>query len=242
MATASLSYSLHSSEDSIDLRGQAKKCRDYIFALQEISLAKLYAESRLSVMLDLCLKRDDFPVRCKAASEDHAPMLNSSIFMLEFYAVERSHCDHRDEQMVFIVNVELMEGQNIAVPSLVRFHAIDNQVVKGGGSWYFSSNSGPKIVFGLERVNREFAELGIVAGNKCSIGPAPGNIQSAMEIVDCIAHHQSQVSGQCAIRKAIVEELFPRFSVNVQAGAVTVGRGIKSLIDFRDVLLGSLDF
>lgn len=236
-----LFHPLQDSDDAIGFSGKAKQRRDHLFALQEISLAERYAESRLSVMLDLCLKGNHLPVKVGAYQSD-VQSLNSPVFMLEFHAIKRSDREHWNQETVFIVDVEFMEGSNIGIPSFVRFHAIDNKVEERRGTWHFSSHFGLKISSFLFGVDRELTELGIGARNKGAIGSAPRDVEGAMEIVNSISNGEGYFLGQRAISKAVVEKLFPRLRIDVQAGSVMVGRGEESLLDIRDVILGPFDF
>jgi hypothetical protein len=62
-----------------------------------------------------------------------------------------------------------------------------------------------------------------------------------MEIVNCVADHERNIGAEGPIKKNVVEELFPRLTVDVQGGAVAVGRGTESLLDISDVLIGPFD-
>jgi hypothetical protein len=146
--------------------------------------------------------------------------------------------------MVLVVNVEIVEGENIAVPSLVTFHTVKHEFNDGRGFWYFSAfrECGFKFLASALRINREFSMPGRTLGTEGMNSSTPNNIKSASEIVDRITNNQGNVMAQLSISKAVIEELFPRFAVDVQAGAVTVRRGAESLLDIRDVLIGPFDF
>lgn len=236
-----LFHPLQDSDDAIDFGSNAKQSLNHLFTLQGISLAERYAEARLSVVLDLCPKRNKLPVIVGSRQHNIQP-LNFPVFMLEFHAIDSSDREHWDQKMVFVVDVELVEGSNISIPSSVRFHAIHDEVEEYMRGWYFSAHSGLKIPSFLLGVNRELAEPGIDFRNEGAVSGTPRNIERAVEIVDSISHRERDFPRQLAVSKMVVEELFPRLRVDVQAGAVTVGRSEDSLLNICDVLIGPLNF
>ena len=136
---------------------------------------------------------------------------------------------------MFIANVESMKGQDIFIPSLVRLHSIDNKTKKRG-RYYHSIQHGFKLFSLYLGEDREFA-----MGGNFREQSTPSKIKCASQVVDCIANNQGNIGSQETVSKSVVEELFPRIAIMVQAGAVTVRRGAESLLDIRDVLLGPFD-
>lgn len=230
-----------SPDDAANLRRESNQGRNDLLILQSIPLAERYQESRLSVILDLCSIRHDSSVVTGSRQNNISP-LPTPIYILKFQALDGRNGNHWDKGMVFVVNVELMNGENISVPSSVWFYAIDEQIKEGGGGRYFSAQFGlkaPSLFFG---VDGELAKFGVGIRDECRVRFTPRNVQSAVQIVDCIANNERNFPRQSPISKSVIEELFPRLSINVQAGSVSVGRGEKSLIDIRDVLIGPFDF
>lgn len=221
-------------DNSEGLSREAPKRRHYVNSLQRCSLAEGYLKSDLSVVLKLGLQSNNLSVGIGSCQGD-IESVDRSVFVLQFHAANSSYCKHWNEQKMFIVNVESAEGQNIPIPSLVRFHFIDDKVDERTG-YFFSLQSGLKVFSRLLGKNGKFAVIGDSWQH-----PTPRDIKSAIEIVDCIAHNQCDIGAECAVSKAIVEELFPRVSVDVQAGAVSVRRGAESLVDILDVLIGPFD-
>ena len=91
--------------------------------------------------------------------------------------------------MVFVVDVEIVEGQNIGVPSLVAFHSVDHELNDRGGFWYLSAfrKRGFKFLAGPFGIDRELPILGRDLSSQSVNGSTPHNIESASEIMDCIA-------------------------------------------------------
>ena len=223
-------HSLQSVRD--ELVGKVR--RHYVEALQRCSFAESYAEFNLSVILKLGTKFNDLSVEIRS-SNGNIKSINRPVFVLQFNAANPSHRKHGNEEEMFIVNIESAEGQNIHIPSLVRFHCIDDKVDERG-QYFFSLQSGLKVFSRLLGKDRKLA----VIGNSWQHS-APRDIEGAVEIVNCIANNQGDICSEVAISKAVVEELFPRISIDVQAGAVSVRRGAESLVDIVDVIVGPLD-
>jgi len=209
--------------------------------LQRCSIAEGYAENRLSVILDLGPKGDLPPVGIRSG-KGNGEIGSQPVFVLQFDAVNPDDGEHRNQEIVFVVNVEIMQGANIGIPSLVTFHAINNEIEEGRRGRYFSAfrERGFKLmpVF----VDREFGPSRVGLRENRSNRGAPCDIKSAVEIVNCIANHQGDIGAQFPVSKAVVEELFPRLAIDVQAGSLSVSRGSESLLDIRDVLVGPFDF
>ena len=235
-----LCHSLEDSDEFESLRVEAEKRRDYREIVSRCSLSERYLKSDLSIVLELAVQGHHLPVGIGPGQAD-GKLGNCSVFVLQFHAIDSSDCEHWDQEAVFVVNVESMERTNIAVPSLVRFHAIDHEIEEGRGVAYSSSLSEigyklmPRIWDGKLRVT------GVSRRTKLSHDATPCDIESAMEIVNCIANDQCNIGKQGLVHHSVVNELLPRLEIAVQAGAVCVGRGVESLVDIRDVLFGPFD-
>lgn len=236
-----LFHPLHDSDKPGDLHGEAVEGRDYLSALQRISLAERYIESKLSVALELCPKRDSL-LKVVRSRKLNVQSVNAPVFILQFHALKRGDSDHWNQEMVFVANVELVEGVNIAVPSIVRLYAIDYKIKKGAGVWYLSAHSRLKVFPRLFWINGKLAEFGVSTGDQGAICRTPSNIQSAMQIVNCVSDYQGDIACQGAVGKAVIDELFPRLRIDVQAGAVAIQRSAESLLDIGDMLLSPFDF
>ncbi len=232
--------SLQDSNDLANLRVEAKQRRDDLLTLRQCSLSERYLESELSVVLDLTVQGNSRSVGA-GTNQHYGVSGNLPIFMLQFHALNPNDREHRDQEVVFVVNVESVKGVKIVVPSLVTFHALYHEHKKGGVARYFSLTRERRFKVLPCGVNRK---LGFVAKHsrvKPLDNVAPCEIKSALEIVDCVTNNESDIRSEVAVSKAVVEELLPRLSIEVQAGAVCVQRSAESLVDIRDVLIGPLD-
>lgn len=228
--------------DLLNFRGEPLKSENHLLALQRTSLAERYVKSDLSVILELAPKRNDLPVEVGLGKRDEIAV-NRPVFVLQFHAINRNHSNHWNQEMVFVAHVEGVKSADINVPSFVRFHNINQESEELRTGRYLS------CLFELG-----FKMLPIVAHNELSLGGIEsrradgldgfpiGNIQSALEIVNCVTDNQCEIGAQFSVSKSVVEELFPRLSVDVQSGAVSIRRDPQSLVDIRDVLIGPFDF
>jgi hypothetical protein len=238
---SALSHSLNGSDDLIDLPRPALESRDYLDIIERCSLAERYLESNLSVVLELGLNgRNSLPVKVGPRQND-VKAVNRPVFILHFHAADANDCEHRDQELMFVVDVELAEGENVVVPSFVSFYSINYQIDEG--RVYFGLNeAGFKFLPSTLGVDRKFGAAVESVGTKVSDSSTPNDIESGMQIVNCIADNKRNVRAESAVSKSVVKELFPRLTIHVQHGAVSVGRGAESLLDIRDVLIGPFDF
>lgn len=237
-----LGLSLQGFYDSLNLPREALKGRDHFEIFERCSLSESYLKSDLSVVLDLAIQGHPSPV--EIGSDEHDGVsVDRPVFMLQFHSLDSGDRKHWNQEMMFVVNVEIVEGENIAVPSLVTLHSVEHEFNNRGRFWYRSAfrKRGLKFVACPFGINRELPVLGrraVPQGVNCS---APHNIESASEIVNCIANDQCDIGAQFPISRAVVEDMFPRLAIHVQAGAVSVRRGVESVLDIRDVLVGPFD-
>ncbi len=230
-----LLHPLQKVDDPRDLCGDAEECRHYFQVLERCSLAESYLKSDLSVVLELCPKGNVLPVVIGPCNSN-VEAVNTSIFILQFHAANSYDREHGNEEMMFVVDVEGVESENIGVPSRVTFHAIDNKI-EHGDCYASPLERTLKLLPRFLRVDGKLSVSG-----SCREHPAPSDIESAMQIVNCISNNQSNIGAQSVVSKSVVENLFPRCRIDVHSGAVTVRRGVESFLDIRDVLVGPLDF
>jgi hypothetical protein len=225
--------------DLFDLRREAVQRRNDFEVFRRCSLAERYVKGQLSVVLELCPKSDGLPVKVGARKRNIEP-IDSPIFVLQFQAIDAHDHNRRHEEAVFVVDVEQVQGENIGVSSFVRFYVVQDEPDNGRGYWYFMVfrqhrlNSFPRPV-GIDE------ELGVFGSGVWGYDCSPSNVESTAKIVDRVTDHGCKVGPEEIINKAVVEELFPRLGIHVQAGAVSIRRGAESLLDIRDVLVGPFD-
>ena len=229
------------SNDPESLSRKSEQCRNDFDVMGRCSLPERYLNSDLSVILKLASKGNSRSVDVGSSDRD-CEVVNRPVFVLQFDAIDAHDGEYRNQEMVFIVNVEVVDGTNVGVASLVRFHSLDQKIKQGRVGRYFSCLR-----------ERRFKMLPIVADDEFGALRAKpirtqdsesfsvSDVESAVQIVDCIADHQGNVRAQLSIRKAVVNELLPRLAVEVHSGAVCVRRGAESLVDISDVLVGPFD-
>ena len=220
-----------------------RKSGEYFKSFSRCSLAEGYVKLHLSVILELAPKRNNSPVKLPVRKEGEIVNVYRPIFVLQFNACDSSYRNRWDEESVFVVDVEAMDGENIAVPSLVSLHMVHKEIVDSGVRVYAScfGKYTFKPLFRLVGLDGEHCEI----ANRIPYFPydfKPCNIKGGAEIMDSIASDDREFAPQHVIPRRVVKELFPRISIHVQAGAVTVGRCKDSIAELVDVLVGPFDF
>lgn len=237
-----LSLPLEQPHDSLCFPCKALKGRNNVEILKRHSLAESYLKSDLSVILDLAVQGYSSSVGIGRDQHDFVSV-NRPAFVLHFHALDTRDREHWNQEFVFILNVECVKGEKIAVPSLVTFHSIEHESDDGRGGWYFSAFRERVFKFLTipPRVDGEMSMLRRGLRTERVNGSDPDDIKCASEIVDCIANHQGDIGTQFPVRQSVIEELFPRLGIDVHSGAVSVRRGVESRLDICDVLIGPLD-
>lgn len=206
-------------------------------------MAKGYEEGDLSVICELRAKLNGLPVGAVGRDDQNISEQPRPIYVFQFHAHNPRDGEHWNQEMVFVVDVKGMKGENIAVPSSVWFYVLDHEIEESRCRAYASCRGKVRYEFFPRLGDGEFGFSGTESfGTQSAHGIAPSNIQSAFEIVDCVANHERNIGAKGSIKKNVVGEVFPRLSIDVHGGAVAVGRGAESLLDISDVLIGPFDF
>ena len=239
-----IGYSLQGSHDARSLPSQTQKREDDFGIVSQYPIAERYADGHLSVVLDVTAKRNGNAVGQQWSSSGERVDIDLPAFILQFQAINRNNVRHWDEQMVFVVNVEIVKGANIAVavPSFVRFYSIHKQIKQCRTANYFSS-----------LLKRRFVVLPVVTDEKLSLGGVESlraqsaddftvcDIESAAQIMNCVSGNQCEVAPNGSVPRAVVEEMLPRLRVNLDGSGVGIWRSADALLKIRDVLFGPFD-
>lgn len=234
--------SFQSADDPRNLPRISLKGWDYAKSLRGYSIAELYFKGRVSVVLELAMKRNLGGSKTEPAQRQGAAF-GRSVYALQFHAVNEHEIHNWNKQAMFVVNVEMVDGPNVGVPSFVGFHAIDHEAMEAGVAGYFSFSGESRLKHFPFGVDGEIEELGIEGGGVQSlVGRSPRNIKSAVEIVNCVSNHQGERCANAPMPEPVLEELFPRLRIDVHAQLVSISRDKESLLDIGDVLVGPFDF
>lgn len=220
----------------------AGKCGDHFEPFNFCSIPERYVKSDLAVILELAPKRNDFPVKLPVRKEGEIVNVYRPIFVLQFNACDSSYRNRWDEESVFVVDVEAMDGENIAVPSLVSLHMVHKEIVDSGSGVYASSfgKRTLKPLFRMVGADGKLRECPGWISDLCD-DVEPCNIKSGADIMDRIASDSCEFTPQHVIPQRVVKELFPRLAIHVQAGAVTVVRSKDSVAELVDVMFGPFE-
>lgn len=239
---SSLFHSSQSADDPRNLPRISLKGWDYTESLGGYSIAELYLNHRVSVVLELAIKRN-LNASDSAAAQRQGAAFGRPIYAIQFHAINEHEMQDGNEQAVFVVNVEPMDGPNIGIPSFVRFHAIHYEAKEASVAGYFSFFDEIRFKdfpFGVDgKIEELEIEGGAVQG---FVGHSPCNIKSAIEIVNYVSNHQGEGCTNASVLEPVLKELFPRLRVDVHAQLVSISRGKESLLNISDVLVGPFDF
>lgn len=199
-----------------------------------------YLNGRLSVILDATTGRDIDAVSDVSLGRNQT-VEDATTFILEFHAINLDEVDDWNQEDVFIVQIEGVDGVDVGVPSFVRFHALHHEVEQRRGFAYFSCLREIAYKFLPQIWDREMRPLVHGFGTDFFNGSTPCEIKSASQIVDCISRNHGDVCFEGSVSQSVVKELLPRLSINLAGGWVSIGRSIDAVLHIRDVLLGPFE-
>ena len=233
-------HPLKSSNDLPRLSVERPQCRNDFESFCDRFAREDYLNGRLSIVLDVTPNRDVNAVSNVSVGR-YQVVENRPLFVLQFHAVDSDKVNNRDQENMFVVDVESVNGANIAVPSLVRFHALNHQVEDGRSSAYFSCLCEIAYKF-LPRIgNGKLSPSSEGSGAELFNYTAPSEIESASQIVDCISGDKCNFPFECSVSQCVVKELLPRLAINLEAGWLSIRRSADAFLKVRDVLLGPFD-
>jgi len=229
------------SDDLKDFSRDAFESGHDLRILNSRSFSEGYVELDFSVLLELRFEGDHLPVDF-VFLEENIEAVKRPVFILQFQALDSRYRHHWDEEYVFIVDVEIVEGQDIAVPSLVSFHVVDEEIEYGRRGMYASIlrknrfEPIPALVFPDRKVG--------LAGHSETVSSDeadPHEVESGSKIVGHISDDHRKVTAQHVVVQSVMDVLLPRLRIDVNAGSVMVRRGKESQVELLDVLVGPLD-
>lgn len=115
-----LPHSLLDSHNFQSLRREAFKRRDDFEIVNQCPLAERYANGRLSVALDVTTF-GNLQLISKTGIDSGfvGEAIDRPIFILQFHAINLGDAHDWEQEVVFVVNVETVNGPDVAIPSLV---------------------------------------------------------------------------------------------------------------------------
>ncbi len=189
-------HPLQISNDPLRLLCELFQSGDHVAAFRRYSVPELYLEGRLSIILELAPKRNYFSVG-KVTCEHNGQIVNRPVLLLQFHSINCEDVKNWDEQLVFVMDIKPMNGPNVEVPSFVRVvrsQSIHHEIEQRGSCVYFSGLREGRFKVFLGVTNGEFGSCGIESRGTQSFERIPvNNVESAAQIVDCVANHQSEI-------------------------------------------------
>jgi hypothetical protein len=188
--------------------------------LQGQSCLELYLEKGLSLVFDLRSSGESIHDSV-AASPDASEIVDSAAIILDLQAASGCPIQDRDEEFVFVSNVQCVQGPNGVIPSVVRLYIVNDQIEQSGvGLMYFSALERVyKVIFGIPE--RESGVRVKNGRNEGCNGFNPSQIKSGFEIVHSIPEHKGNLLRK-SFGRTIFHDEFSSLVVSLDDGSVRV--------------------
>lgn len=210
-------------------------------ALQGKPILEQYLAGDLAVLVDV-------DISVSGRHEVNNPSLDIETAINELHsvhlrinAVPASDFDKRNQELMFIRNIQIVEGPQGIIPSLVGLHGIDNKLLGRGRVLYRSTrNAGYKLFQCVE--NREFS---VLANSPSDFNDKTvvSNVKCAPEIMQSVANHQRHVWRDFATDFNAASAL-SGFRVFFENDSVMIGiieECRNKSVQIQDVLLGPIN-
>jgi hypothetical protein len=210
---------------------------------ENISLVENYLNGKMALVCDLVVtvKGDR---KFSAATEPYGDCPSRcSLLILHNNAFDGNHLSDWEQEQVLVSNIKIVKAGNSFIPtSTVRSYVGNYPFKKDGRNRIYFSAFKRTFQFFHGRVKRE---LGVIVRRAdVSLNDTrPCVIQRGSEVVDGISNNDSQLpSDSVSIGQEMLELLQAGSYLRLDNGNISIWNRSDSLVQFRDVLIGPLDF
>jgi hypothetical protein len=167
---------------------------DNRFTFHGQSLIEQYQQGRITLVCDLDISVANASVNRRSASGDGPSSDTKLLASLVFSANIVNSSDLYDwkQKPVLVENVEIVQGPDGVIPSLVRFYDIHDEVTDcfGGLGYYSGIYGGCKFIPGFS--NRKSSVV-IPSPEPAKNYTVDGKIERCLEIVEGISNHKREI-------------------------------------------------
>lgn len=228
---------LHDARD--DLRELMQRW-DNRLVFEGLSLPEEYAKGRLSIVCYVELGGRGDRVEPTAFSHKEGQILKPVVvIVMRAYSAELRDGNNRNEQPMLVYNVQLMEGPQRIIPSLVRLYDVKNQITDVLPRHLYFSTIQRAYKF-LPRIS--YWKIGVPSTRATGFDDnlASHEIEGCAQIVDSIANYQGNIAGQ-GFRVEREDILPSSVRVYLQTVEVCFEEGNEGRVKLLDVAVGPFD-
>lgn len=223
-----------------DKRVMGERLR-YIHEASRLLILDRYAGGKLSLLLyvQTLFKEDEVRRAMEIAGCMSRP--DFSAFILHFNAANVALSQDGDEQAMFVSVVEIVNGPDGLIPSVMRLYDVNHQPEKmGTGHVYFSLRKPSLQLFN----GFSYRKLGSIinqTGSEFFDGSKPRVIEGAFEVVNRISDHQTDVIERTLVGKVMLDYFASGLRVNLNNSGIGCVKKFDAPFDVSDVLIGPLN-
>jgi hypothetical protein len=242
MCVLSEEYRLDSFHDAANKFGHLLEMWNNRFTFQGQSIVEQYQQARLTLVCDLDIRVADARMNRRPIVDDD-PIPNSNLLASVVFrqnAVHRSDLHEWKQKPVFVSNVEVVEGPEGVIPSLVGFYDIHDEVsdLFGGLLYQSTIDCAYHTIPGFSK--RESSVV-VVAAKPSENDFVDRKIQSAFEVVESIPDDKSKVIWK-GLSGIDLHDIVSELAVRMDAESVRVHSKCNDhLVKIVDVMLGPFD-
>ena len=230
---------LHDLDDLLRVHGQRLRIQKVI---GERSIVEDYRQGNLSLILDVVADAHrDIPWWLLQGAPGTPVSLDFTSLILCFNAIKRSVVNSREQEAVFISDVEAMDRPDGKIPSFVRLYLgrDDPEKVSTGRVYFSPMKRRLELIRGL--INWELGERADCLGGNPLNGFEPRIIESALQIVNSVPEHQCDVSKGFPVSEVMLNDFIPGLWIDLHRSYVGVWQNAHSCVNIRNVLIGPFD-
>lgn len=210
-------------------------------AVAQSSFLDNYLCGNFSILLDVPFGTNGNIIGGRLKCGPSASFDNFTSLIFKFDAFNGRQLNDWNQEPMFVSNVELVNGPDGRIPSIVRLYLGHHEVKEiGGGTVYFSPPERDfKIVQG--GINRKFGELAEGGGKESFNCLHPGIVKSALKIVKDIPQHQCNIGSKSLVTKIMFDGFASSLRINLDCGSVGIWQYADARFDIGDMLIGPFD-
>jgi hypothetical protein len=209
-----------------------------------IPILKHYIEGRAAWIFDVQPPNEIYEVWERLGGPPRISSMDVSSFIFQVNVANGGVVQNWDQEPVLVSRVELVNGPNVKIPSVVRLYFAHDEVEEAGsGDVYLQVPQGIFKSIGIG-INGKLSSLPIASWYESGNCFKPSVIEGALKIVNGIPEHDSQAFGGVSILdvcKVTMNEFAASVRIYLGTNDQSFFQAVDSKLNIRNVMVGPFD-
>jgi len=212
---------------------------NYLQVVKRRSLLKEYFDNHMALILDVPASFYGDVIRRFLAACPSSNLFNFTSFVFKLDALNGGELHDWGQELMFVPDVEIVQGVNGIVRSAIRLYLGNEQFVEGAESRiYFSpyKRAFKRIAVGVDGEFREVGEQRWRAERECF---DPCIVEGTLKIMDGVSDEKGEfIHALRSIAKVVLNDWIASHRIYLDSGLVQIRQRGNQPLNVQDVLVG----